>query len=109
MSQLFDARHMTPGNIDRYVPTQPPTFVQYADCSVYVQVFWTGLDPVPLPADIVARYDGRGMAVVGFECDQVRKTPQGDVSVPLDVAYNHHFESSMVGKKSKLERIQFVL
>jgi hypothetical protein len=71
------------------------------------QVFWTGLPPVDLPADIVARYNGRGMAVVGFEVDQVRKTPDGDVSVPINVAYNHHFESNMVGKKSSLEKIVF--
>jgi hypothetical protein len=31
-----------------------------------------------------------GMAIVGFEADQVRKTPEGDVSVPINVAYNHH-------------------
>lgn len=75
--------------------------------SLYSQVFWTGLDAVPLPSDIVNRYDGRGMAVVGFEVDQVFKHPDGDVSVPINVAYNHHFESNMVGKKSQLERIVF--
>eukprot|EP00041_Stephanoeca_diplocostata_P021125 m.486046 g.486046 ORF g.486046 m.486046 type:complete len:898 (+) comp21742_c0_seq1:58-2751(+) len=90
-----------PGGVEYFDVYSPPI------TSYYSQVFWTGLDPVPLPKDIVARYDGRGMAVVGFECDQVRRTPEGDVSVPLDVAYNHHFESNMAGKKSKLERIQF--
>lgn len=70
-------------------------------------MFWTGLPPVDLPADIVARYDGKGMAVVGFEVDQVRRTPEGDVSVPINVAYNHHFESVMVGKKASLEKLVF--
>ena len=41
------------------------------------------------------RFDGKGMAVVGFEIDQVRRTDSGDVSVPISVAYNHHFESTM--------------
>jgi hypothetical protein len=35
----------------------------------------------------------------------VRRTPQGDVSVPLTVAYNHHFESTMIGNGARLERI----
>mmetsp|Transcript_145113 Transcript_145113/g.404305 ORF Transcript_145113/g.404305 Transcript_145113/m.404305 type:complete len:785 (-) Transcript_145113:188-2542(-) len=75
--------------------------------TLYSQVFWKGLDPVPLPKSIVARFDGRGMAVVGFEVDQVRRTPQGDVSVPMTVAYNHHFESTMVGKHGFFEKVHF--
>lgn len=73
--------------------------------TLYSQVFWKGLDPVPLPADVVSRFDGRGMAVVGFELDQVRRTPGGDVSVPISAAYNHHFESTMVGKHAVLEKV----
>ena len=97
--------------------------------TLYSQVFWAGLDPVELPEAIVKKYDGRGMAVVGFEIDQVvlaqlhqqqltalrffpthrheqvRRTASGDVSVPINVAYNHHFESNMVGKNSMLEKI----
>ena len=30
------------------------------------------------------------MAIVGFEVDQVRRTPEGDVPVPINMAYNHH-------------------
>ena len=72
--------------------------------TLYSQVFWKGLPPVELPADIVKKYDGIGMAVVGFELDQVRRLSNGtDVSVPITVAYNHHFESNMVGAKSTLE------
>ena len=29
------------------------------------------------------------MAVVGFEVDQVIRSPEGDVSVPISAAYNH--------------------
>ena len=93
-----------------------PRGVEYFDVhsptisSLYSQVFWTGLPPVDLPADIVARYAGRGMAVVGFEVDQVRPGagPNGeDVPLPINVAYNHHFESGMSGAKSRFEKIAF--
>ena len=73
----------------------------------YSQVFWKGLPPVALPKDIVERYHGIGMAVVGFEMDQVRKTPDGDVSVPINVAYNHHFESNMIGGFATFEHQTF--
>jgi hypothetical protein len=90
-----------------------PRGVEYFDIyspeisSLYSQVFWKGLAPVKLPADIVARYAGKGMAVVGFEMDQVRKTANGDVRVPLNLAYNHHFESNMAGAKSRFTKIIF--
>lgn len=73
--------------------------------TLYSQVFWKALDPVDLPEDIVKRFDGKGMAVVGFELDQVRQTPSGDVSVPLTVTYNHHFESTMIGKHATFEKV----
>jgi hypothetical protein len=93
-----------------------PRGVEYFDVyspditSLYSQVFWTGLPPVDLPADIVARYAGKDMAVVGFEVDQVRKGagPNGeDVSLPINVAYNHHFESNMKGANAEFELIKF--
>merc|ERR1712038_276763 len=58
---------------------------------------------VKLPQNIIDRFDDKAMAIVGF--DQVMKTSQGDVSVPINVAYNHHFESEMVGKHAKIEKI----
>lgn len=75
----------------------------------YSQVFWKGLDPVPLPADVVRRYAGRAMAVVGFEVDQVLVNGgEGgtELSVPMTHCYNHHFESTMVGAKSRLRKIR---
>lgn len=53
---------------------------------------------------------------VGFEIDQVQNptvpTAGGssapgseDVSVPINVVYNHHFESTMVGQAAKFENI----
>ena len=57
--------------------------------STYGEVFWTGLPETKLPPEIVSRFAGKGMAVVGFESDQVRRGagPNGeDVSVPINVA-----------------------
>eukprot|EP00948_MAST-09A_sp_MAST-9A-sp1_P000688 g688.t1 len=94
-----------------------PRGVEYFDVysplisQFYSQVFWKGLDPVDLPKNIVERYAGKGMAVVGFEMDQVRRVSNGtaliDIPVPINVAYNHHFESNMIGSKSKLELLKF--
>ena len=44
-------------------------------------------------------------AVVGFEIDQVMPTPDGDVSVPINVVYNHHFESNMAGAGAKFVKV----
>ena len=75
--------------------------------SLYSQVFWTGFEPVALPKEIVSRFDGKGMSIVGFELDQVRELEGGgEERVPINVAYNHHFESHMVGKKSKIEKLK---
>merc|ERR1719348_1426889 len=36
----------------------------------YGEVFWTMMDPVPLDKDIVDKFSGKIMAVVGYETDQ---------------------------------------
>merc|ERR1719401_3225377 len=89
-----------------------PRGVRYFDVysepieTLYSQVFWKGLEPTRLPEEVVQRYaNGRAMAVVGFELDQVRKTPEGDVSVPINAAYNHHFGSNMIGAGVRFEKI----
>jgi hypothetical protein len=51
-----------------------------------------------------------GMAVVGFESDQVRKGagPNGeDLSVPINVAYNHHYAATLLGEGSRMERVRY--
>ena len=64
--------------------------------TVYSQVWWKQFDPVPLPEDIVKRFAGKGIAIVGYETDSVRKKGdkdvdgsilQQDVSVPINIAY----------------------
>lgn len=68
------------------------------------QVWWTSTSN-DIPADIVQRFDGKVMAIVGIEMDQVRKTPDGDVSVPITLAYNHHHDTAVVGKGTRLEEV----
>lgn len=45
------------------------------------------------------------MAIVGIEMDQVRRTPEGDVSVPINMAYNHHHNTMVIGKGASMERV----
>jgi hypothetical protein len=84
--------------------------------STYGEVFWTGLPVVSLPDDIVQRFKGKGMAVVGFEVDQVRKKGdkdfdgsilQEDVSLPINLAYNHHYGATLLGTGSSMERVPY--
>ena len=38
------------------------------------EVFWTMMEPVDLPQDIVKRFANKTMVIVGYETDQVQKT-----------------------------------
>jgi hypothetical protein len=75
----------------------------------YGEVFWTDQGSTPLPADIVKRFDGKVIAIQGYEQDQVMVTPTGspgknpeqDVSVPINWAYNHHYCAHMTGKHAE--------
>ena len=73
--------------------------------SKYSQVWWTMMANVPIPEDIRQRFDGKVMAVTGMETDQVQRTPDGDVSVPLTWAYNHHYGAYINGKDSVMEKV----
>ena len=56
----------------------PPIRTQYS------QVWWTMMRDVPLPPEVVAEFDGKAMAIVGYECDQVQKHADGSESrVPI--------------------------
>ena len=56
-------------------------------------------ETMPLPADIVARFDGKPMAVTGMESDIVTVNADGThTSIPCTEHYNHHFSGSMSGK-----------
>ena len=76
----------------------------------YGEVFWTDQGTVPLPPAIVKRFEGKVMAIMGYEQDQVMVNPTGkpgvnpseDVSVPINWAYNHHYMAWMTGKNAKI-------
>ena len=75
--------------------------------STYGKVWWTSTSN-KIPEDIVKRFDGKVMAVIGMESDQVRKGagPNGeDVPVPITMSYNHHHDTAVVGKGSHLEEV----
>ena len=72
--------------------------------TVYSQVWWKSIEN-KIPSDIVERFDGKVMAIVGIETDQVRKTPEGDVSVPITCAYNHHHDTAVIGKSTRLQKV----
>jgi hypothetical protein len=94
----------------------------------YSQVYWTRNAPIDLPANLVARFQNRTMAITGYEIDQVTHTgPQPgsttskdgsvlggfscfpdceetDASVPIYHAYNHHYFSWLTGDGAVLRR-----
>jgi hypothetical protein len=94
----------------------------------YSQVYWTRNTPINLPADLVARFKGKTMAITGYEIDQVTHTglqpgsttskdgavlggfscfpdcEKTDTSVPIYHAYNHHYFSWLTGEGSVLRR-----
>jgi hypothetical protein len=56
-----------------------------------------------LPPDIIARFDGKVMAVTGMESDIVYVNADGShTSIPCTEHYNHHFSGSMSGKAATL-------
>ncbi len=76
----------------------------------YGEVFWTVLPPKGLPEEIVRRFANRTIAITGYEMDQVMVSPTGqpdvdpkaDVSVPINWAYNHHYEFWLTGANGEL-------
>ena len=89
-----------PGGVESFDLYSPPI------TTLYSQVWWSPLEPVPLPAGVVSRYAGKGMAIVGWEIDQVQRTPQGDISVPISASYNHHYVSCLIGSKAAFRKVK---
>ena len=80
--------------------------------STYGQVWWGAHPGGDLPKEVVERFAGKVMAVVGIEMDQVRRKGdkdtdgsllQEDVSLPINVAYNHHHGSLIIGRGAELK------
>merc|ERR1712025_1465784 len=86
-------------NVEYMDVYSPPISSRYGD------VFWTMMDPVPLDGEFVKRFDGRSVAFVGYEVDQVQRTENGDISVPITWAYNHHYCAFINGKKAEIRQV----
>eukprot|EP00908_Phaeocystis_cordata_P010999 Transcript_21841.p1 GENE.Transcript_21841~~Transcript_21841.p1 ORF type:complete len:550 (+),score=198.38 Transcript_21841:123-1772(+) len=84
--------------------------------SLYSQVWWAALPAVEMPDDIKKRFNDSAMAILGYEVDQVRKKGDKDVdgsilaedvSVPINVAYNHHHDAFFTGKHSRMAKVPY--
>ena len=74
--------------------------------TLYSQVWWTPLAPMPFPADMVAKYAGQKVAIVGWEIDQVRNGSDGVWrSVPISASYNHHYTAQVIGANARFEKV----
>ena len=70
--------------------------------SRYGEVYWTLMDPVNLPSQIVSRFHNKPIAIVGYEMDQVLLD---NTSVPITWSYNHHYEAFLYGGSNQLLKI----
>eukprot|EP01043_Picozoa_sp_COSAG02_P095934 COSAG02_NODE_32258_length_519_cov_0.854762_1_plen_130_part_01 len=79
-------------------------------------MWWTGLPPAELPDHIKQKFNDSAMAIIGYEVDQVRRKGdkdfdgsilQEDVSVPINVAYNHHHDAFFTGRHSRMEKVPY--
>jgi len=70
--------------------------------SQYGETFWTKMDDVPLPKEIVERFADGVIAVTGYEMDQV--TDDG-LSIGYNRVYNHHYGAFLVGAGSSLRKM----
>ena len=74
--------------------------------SRYGMVYWTMMDPVPLPENIVKRFKNKKIAIVGYEVDQVFRYGNGsESSVPITWAYNHHYEAYLRNSENVFQRL----
>jgi hypothetical protein len=84
--------------------------------SFYSQVWWAALPEARLPDHIRRRFNDTAMAIIGYEVDQVRRKGDKDrdgsilpedISVPINVAYNHHHDAYFTGRHSRMERVPY--
>jgi len=72
--------------------------------SKYGEVYWTMMNSVLLPDNIVNRFNNKIIAIVGYETDQVFQDPLGlhDISVPITWTYNHHYEAYLRNSNTQI-------
>jgi hypothetical protein len=91
-----------PNNTVKYVEVYSAEAIE----TVYSQVWWTMSSLSPFPDAMVKQYDGKVMAIVGYEFDQVIKNPDGsETPVPITWSYNHHYSARVVGKYAEMEQV----
>jgi hypothetical protein len=89
-----------PRGVESYDVYSPPMTTYYS------QVWWAPLAPAPLPEEMVKKYAGKDVAIVGWEIDQVIRNDDGtDTSVPINACYNHHYNSNMIGAAAEFKKI----
>merc|ERR1712130_949680 len=97
----FNSDYNSFSDVEYFEVYSPPISTKYSE------VYWTMMDPVPMDKDLVSRFQGKTMAIVGYETDQVIVTEgQPDVSVPITHAYNHHFEAYLSGSLSEMRKVE---
>ena len=88
------------GGINYFDVYSPPITTRYGE------VYWTMMEDVPLPSDIVNKFANKTIAIVGYEVDQVKKNSPHDISVPIYDAYNHHYEMWLLGAGAKMQKVK---
>ena len=106
-----------PNTIDNYdfstnfkeISTKAEYFDIYSPIitSKYGEVYWTMMEAVKLPNNIVDRFANKTMAIIGYETDQVFKRDSGDISVPITWSYNHHYETYLQGANTKMIKVNY--
>eukprot|EP00941_MAST-03F_sp_MAST-3F-sp1_P004163 g4163.t1 len=82
---------------DNYIANGPVEFFDVYSPLIsteYGEVYWKMMDPVELPAEIVERFNGKVMAIVGYEQDQIGYDPvakKDTIPIKINHAYNHHY------------------
>jgi len=125
--------HGTPGhystNFEDNIEGKVEHFDVYGEVqTMYSQVYWTRNNPIDLPPELVKRFQGKVMAITGYEVDQVTHTgdekikadsensneaglsgfacypdcSKSDKSVPIYNAYNHHYFSWLQGSDAEM-------
>jgi len=123
----------TPGNYSTDFQHNVAGKVEHFDVygevqTMYSQVYWTRNAPISLPPEIVSRFKGKVMVITGYEVDQVTHSghrpgytssndalggfscypdcDEGDESVPIYNAYNHHYFSWLTGSDSEMYELK---
>jgi len=99
-NSLVKDKYSTEYNSEYFEIYSPPIRTRYSE------VFWKMMDPVPLPAELIKRFENKTMAIIGYEIDQVMRTSAGDVPVPINHAYNHHYMTYLMSKNTKLKKVK---